>query len=111
MAVIKDLLIFTKSFFVEITGVKLPKGEVYTINMLLEANLQSHVKLIEDICVSASKEYGLQLAMDKMENEWKEMIFDTKEYRQTGTRILSSIDEIQMLLDDQIVKTQAMKGF
>jgi dynein heavy chain len=45
-----------------------------------------------------------------MEGEWKEMVFNTKEYRQTGTRILSGIDEIQQLLDDQIVKTQAMKG-
>ena len=98
------------SLSAEATGIKLPKGEVFTVNMMLEANLQVHVKQIEDICVSASKEYGLQLAMDKMEVEWKEMIFDTKEYRQTGTRILSSIDEIQMLLDDQIVKTQAMKG-
>jgi hypothetical protein len=54
----------------EATGIKLPKGEVFTVNMMLEANLQVHVKQIEDICVSASKEYGLQLAMDKMEVEW-----------------------------------------
>ena len=40
------------------------------MNMMLEANLHLHVKQIEDICVSASKEYGLQLAMDKMEHEW-----------------------------------------
>ena len=56
------------------------------MTMMLEANLQVHVIQIEDICVSASKEYGLQLAMDDMEVEWKEemmmMIFDdTKEYR------------------------------
>jgi hypothetical protein len=93
-----------------LTGVRIPKGETLTINMMLELGLQHHCKAIEDICISASKEYGLQLAMEKMENEWKEMIFDTKEYRQTGTRILTSIDEIQQLLDDQIVKTQAMKG-
>ena len=47
------------------------------------------VKEIEDICVSASKEYGLQIAMDKMEAEWKSMIFDTKEYRTSGTRMLA----------------------
>lgn len=83
---------------------------MYTLSMMMEVNLHTQVKHIEDICVSASKEYGLQIAMDKMEAEWNDMIFETKEYRQTGTRILSSIDEIQMLLDDQIVKTQAMKG-
>jgi dynein heavy chain, axonemal len=93
-----------------LTGVRIPKGETYTINMMLELGLQHHCKAIEDICISANKEYGLQIAMDKMENEWKDMNFETKEYRQTGTRILSSVDEIQQLLDDQIVKTQAMKG-
>ena len=72
--------------------------------------LQNHVKDMEDICVSASKEHNLQVAMDKMENEWKNMAFDTKEYRNSGTRVLSSTDEIQQLLDDQIVKTQSMKG-
>ncbi|RYH30478.1 hypothetical protein EON65_05000, partial [archaeon] len=93
-----------------ITGIRIPKGEAYTVSMMLELGLQHHVKAIEDICISASKEYGLQLAMEKMEAEWQHMIFETKEYRQTGTRILTAVDEIQQLLDDHIVKTQAMRS-
>jgi dynein heavy chain len=93
-----------------ITGLFIPKDQTLTMSMMMEIGLHQYVKDIEDICVSASKEYGLQIAMNKMEKEWENMIFDTKEYRTTGTRILASIDEIQMLLDDHIVKTQAMRG-
>eukprot|EP01041_Mallomonas_annulata_P000989 gene989-1935_t len=92
-----------------ITGIAVPKGEVLTVNMMLELGLQHHTKEIEETCVAASKEYSLQIALDKMESEWKEMNFNTKEYRNTGTRILQSVDEIQMLLDDHIVKAQAMR--
>ena len=48
--------------------------------------------------------------MDVMEQEWNGLVFETKEYRTSGTRILASVDEIQQLLDDHVVKTQAMRG-
>lgn len=48
--------------------------------------------------------------MQNMVEVWDTVAFHYHPYRDTGASILSSVDEIQTMLDDQIVKTQTMRG-
>lgn len=48
--------------------------------------------------------------MNAMIATWDDISFHISQYRDTGVCILSSVDEIQAILDDQIIKTQTMRG-
>ncbi|KAJ0405408.1 hypothetical protein ATCC90586_009447 [Pythium insidiosum] len=93
-----------------ITGIDVQVHDATNMNQLIALGLHRFTAQIEETCVSASKEFSLEKALDKMESEWVGVKFGTKEYRTTGTSILCGTDEIQQIIDDQIVKTQSMRG-
>ncbi|XP_051777061.1 dynein axonemal heavy chain 1 [Erpetoichthys calabaricus] len=84
-----------------------PKANL-TLSKCLELKLQDHIVTIAGVAEIAGKEYAIEQALDKMENEWGNVMFDILSYKETGTYILKSPDEASQLLDDHIVMTQSM---
>ncbi|XP_047461369.1 dynein axonemal heavy chain 3 [Mugil cephalus] len=81
-----------------------------TLQNMLDLGLSEFSDKLEEIGASASKEYSLEKAMDKMKNEWADLSFSFSPYRDTDMKIVSAVDDIQVLLDDHIIKTQTMRG-
>ena len=72
----------------EIVGYNLKPDESFRLSKLVDMNLEPYVPKFETISESASKEYSLEKAMEKMKDEWSEVgIFTDKSFR----KILSSI--------------------
>ncbi|NXH14929.1 DYH12 protein, partial [Bucco capensis] len=93
-----------------IVGYDLTPDSGTTLRKVLKQNLAPYLEEFEAISVGASKEFSLEKAMRAMQETWGSISFNTTVYRETGVHTLSSVDEIQALLDDQIMKTQTMRG-
>ncbi|XP_029142079.1 dynein heavy chain 12, axonemal [Protobothrops mucrosquamatus] len=94
----------------EIVGYDLTPDSGSTLRKVLKQNLTPYLEQFEVISMGASKEFSLEKAMHNMMETWDSIFFQTSLYRETGVNILSAVDEIQTILDDQIVKTQTMRG-
>ncbi|XP_054711131.1 dynein axonemal heavy chain 3-like [Uloborus diversus] len=89
---------------------KIAPGPKATLEDMIRVGLNRHIEKVEELSVTVSKEFQLEKAMAKMKDEWKDIEFEFKPYRETGVPILSAVDDIQVLLDDHILKVQTMRG-
>uniref|UniRef100_A0A8C3DXB0 Dynein axonemal heavy chain 12 n=1 Tax=Corvus moneduloides TaxID=1196302 RepID=A0A8C3DXB0_CORMO len=91
----------------DIVGYDITPDAGTTLRKVLKQNLSSYLEQFTAISVA---EFSLEKAMHTMMETWDSISFNTNVYRETGIHILSSVDDIQALLDDQIMKTQTMRG-
>jgi dynein heavy chain len=94
----------------ELVGFPIKPGPDLTLSRVIDFGLEEFHSRFEAISEAASKESNLEQALNKMQKEWGEMQFSIIAYRGSGTHILNTLDDIQLLLDDHIVKTQTMKS-
>jgi len=85
------------------------KDEI-TLAQLMEAKIENYASHVEDISIRATKEHALYQALYKMQQEWKEVEFQLDEFKGTDAYILKKTEDILTMLDDQILKTQSMRG-
>ncbi|KAH8333343.1 hypothetical protein KR067_000852, partial [Drosophila pandora] len=80
-----------------------------TLKDMIDVDIMSILPQLEEIANAAGKEYDLNNGLRIMQSDWKDVMFEIMQYRDSDTHILASIDDIQTLLDDHIMRTQAMK--
>ncbi|XP_042545793.1 dynein axonemal heavy chain 3 [Dipodomys spectabilis] len=94
----------------EIIGYEIKPTETTSLLNMLELGFGKYIEKLEPIGAAASKEYSLEKNLEKMKSDWVNMTFNFIKYRDTDTSILCAVDDIQLLLDDHVIKTQTMCG-
>ncbi|XP_026982494.1 dynein axonemal heavy chain 3 [Sagmatias obliquidens] len=94
----------------EIVGYEVKPTETTCLSNMLEFGFGKFIEKLEPIGATASKEYSLEKNLEKMKLDWANMTFSFVKYRDTDTSILCAVDDIQLLLDDHVIKTQTMCG-
>jgi len=94
----------------DIVGFEIKRDEVTSLRRLLDHDIASHLQKVSEVSDQASREWSIEKALDKMATDWDGMAFELGPWKETGTFILKGgpVEDAQILLDDHIVKSQAM---
>jgi dynein heavy chain len=95
-----------------IVGFAMEPDNGFTLSRVIDMEVNKHVVKLQDISENAAKQYSIEKSLDSQLGEWEPVVCGFNPWRETGTFILSGVtaDEVQMLVDDHIIKTQTMKG-
>ena len=88
-------------------GFEVKPTEGFTFTKVLEMNLMDHVDVCVEIGEKASKEYMIENMLESMQKMWETINFQLMSYKGI-THIIRGYDEIQQVLDEHIINTQAM---
>ncbi|KAL6257142.1 hypothetical protein P5V15_012074 [Pogonomyrmex californicus] len=94
----------------EIVGFPIKIDQYMTLAKILDYGLDDYVVKFDVISETATREGKLEKALYKMYSDWADIAFTVKLYRDTGTYVIASVEEIQLLLDEHLTKTQTMKN-
>ena len=95
----------------EIIGSEYKGAEVpFSVDDLLAQNIMDKLEAVQRVSTNASKEHSLEKALEKMTEDWDDVCFRVIAYKDTGTFIIGGVDEVQLVLDDQIVRVQSMRA-
>jgi dynein heavy chain, axonemal len=81
-----------------------------SLGSIVDLEIMKILPRLLEISNAAGKEHELNIQLITMQTEWKEVSFDLRQYRDTDTFLLAALDNVQALLDDHILKSQAMRG-
>ncbi|KAJ8944983.1 hypothetical protein NQ318_010185 [Aromia moschata] len=93
-----------------IAGFDLTPNAGSSLRKLTMMGLEPDMDNYDVISSGATKERELFRNLQKMKAEWADINFKTSAFKDTGVQILTALDDVQVVLDDHILKALTMRG-
>lgn len=91
-----------------IVGFKVIPNDELTLQNFLNLDLGRWNEPISEIANVAAQEYNIESSLDQMDAELQTQLLQTSEFRDTEQYILTHVDDVISLIDDQLVTTQTL---
>ncbi|XP_065334185.1 dynein axonemal heavy chain 3 [Cloeon dipterum] len=89
-------------------GTEIDLASIYCLQDAINYGLREHLKIMEDVSIVATNEFEDKQKLDAMKEEWDGVRFELNYYKDTGVKILSSVDKIQEALEEHCSKSQRL---
>ena len=86
-----------------------PHADGFTLEIVLELELEHHSDIIAELSQAAGKELAIEEALHRIEVQWETLALDLAEYKGDYIK-LRSVDDLYSALEDNSVALSTMKA-